>query len=65
MEIRKYSSFEEADEAEIEYWSNSSVDERINTLLYIQELMLKLFYPDIKGIEKIVTKRNLYNEEQD
>ena len=63
--IKKFSTFEEADKAEIEYWRNTSVDERINTLLCIQELMLMLYYPDIKGIENIVTKRNLYNEEQD
>jgi hypothetical protein len=48
MEImRKFCSFEKA---EIEYWRNSSIDERINTLICIQEFMLKFFYPGIKGL---------------
>lgn len=61
--IKKFSSFEEAENAEIEYWQNASVEERINTLLSIQEMMLKFFYPDEKGMEKILIKRNLYDQE--
>ena len=62
--IRKFNSFEEAEKAEIEYWQNASTEERIKTLFYIQELMLSMYYPDIKSIEKVVTKRKLYDEEQ-
>jgi hypothetical protein len=61
--IKKFSSFEEAEKAEIEFWQNASVEEKINTLLSIQEMMLKLFYPDEKGMEKIITKRNLYDQD--
>lgn len=63
--VKKFSSFDEAEKAEIEYWRNASVDERINTLIYIQEFMLQFFYPNVKGIEKVVTKRKLHDEEQD
>ena len=62
--IQKYYSFEEAENTEIEYWRNASVEERIKSLLSLQELMLDFFYPDVKGIEKIVRKRKLYDEEQ-
>ncbi len=62
--IQKYNSFEEAENAEIEYWRNASVEERIKALLSLQELMLDFFYPNVKGIEKIVRKRKLYDEEQ-
>jgi hypothetical protein len=63
--IHKYNSFDQAEKAEIEYWQNASVEERIKTLLSLQELMLNFFYPEVKGIEKIVRKRNLYDKEQD
>ncbi len=62
--IRKFSSFEEAEKAEIEYWQNASVEERINSLLYTQEMMLQFFYPNEKGMEKILTKRKLNDQEQ-
>ncbi len=61
--IKIYKSFEEADKAEIEFWRNASYEERIETLLAIQEMMLKLYYPEVKSIEKVVTKRNLHDEE--
>jgi hypothetical protein len=63
--IKKFNSFEEAEKEEIEYWRNASIEERIDTLLHLQELMLHFFYPDAKGIEKVVTKRKLYNNEED
>ncbi|MEO8398266.1 MAG: hypothetical protein ABI550_00480 [Ignavibacteriaceae bacterium] len=57
--IKKFSSFEEAEKAEIEYWRNASPDKRINTLLQLQELMLQLYYPDVKGIKKVVKIKKL------
>lgn len=63
--VKKYSSFEEADKAEIEYWRNASYEEKIDTLLHIQELMLQFFYPEVKGIEKVVKIRKLNDKEQD
>jgi hypothetical protein len=57
--IRKFKSFEEANKAEIEYWRNAAYEEKIETFLSIQEAMLYFFYPDLKGIEKIVTKKKL------
>ncbi len=63
--IKIYKSFEEADKAEIEFWRNASYEERIETLLAIQEMMLKLYYPDVKSIEKVVTKRNLHDHDEE
>jgi hypothetical protein len=61
--IKKYKSFEEAERAEVEYWCNASFEDRINALLSIQEMMLELFYPEIKSIEKIMTRKSLRDEE--
>ncbi len=61
--IKKFSSVEEAEKAEIEYWQNACVEEKINTLLSIQEMMLKFFCPDAKGMEKVISKRSLYDQE--
>lgn len=63
--IKIYKSFEEADKAEIEFWRNASYEERIETLLAIQEMMLKLYYPEVKSIEKVVTKRNLHDHDEE
>lgn len=62
--IKKFNSFEEAEKAEIEYWRNASYEEKIETFLSIQEAMLSFFYPDLKGIEKVVTKRKLSDKEE-
>jgi len=60
--IKTYKGFEEAEAAEKEFWQNASYEKRIETMLYIQELMLQLFYPDVKRIEKVVSFRK-YGEE--
>jgi hypothetical protein len=62
--IKIFKNFEEAEKAEIEYWQNASEEERINSLLYTQEMMLQFFYPNEKRMEKILTKRKLYDQEQ-
>ncbi len=61
--IKIFKSFEEADKAEIVYWQNATLEERINSLLFTQEMMRQFFYREAKGIEKVVTKRNLYDDE--
>jgi len=60
--IKKYKSFEEAEKAEIEFWRNASYEERINTMLYVQELMLELYYPGVKRIERVVSFRKFGEE---
>ena len=52
--IKIYKSFQEAEAAEKEYWQNASYEKRIETMLYLQQLMLELFYPDVKEMEKII-----------
>jgi hypothetical protein len=60
--IKIYKSFQEAEAAEKEYWQNASYEKRIETMLYLQQLMLELFYPDVKEMEKIIGFRK-YGEE--
>ena len=60
--IKKYKNFEEANAAEKEYWQNASYEERINTMLHVQQLMLELFYPDVKKMEKVMSIRKLHEE---
>ena len=60
--VRKFNSFEEAEAYEREYWRNASYEERINAMLYLQQLMLELFYPDVKKMEKVISFRK-YSEE--
>ena len=46
--VKKFKSFKEAEANEKKYWRNASYEERINTMLYLQQLMLEQFYPDVK-----------------
>jgi hypothetical protein len=55
--VKKFKSFKEAEEAEKEYWQNASYEKRIETMLHIQQQMLELFYPDVKGMEKVISFR--------
>jgi len=60
--IKKFNSFKEAEAAEREYWQNASYEKRVETLLYLQQLMLELFYPDVKKMEKIISIGKLHEE---
>ena len=55
--IKKFKNFEEAEAADKEYWRNATYEERVNAMLYLQQLMLELFYPDVKRMEKVVSFR--------
>ena len=63
--VKKFKSFEEADAADREYWQNASYEERINTMLYLQQLMLELFYPEVKRMEKVISLRKYGEEPED
>lgn len=52
--VRKFSSFDEADKAEIEYWRNLSGEEKLRALDEIQLMHLKALYPRGKKFEKVV-----------
>jgi hypothetical protein len=62
--VKKFTSFKEAEEAEMEYWQNASHEERVRVFLTLQENRLKLFYPDFKGMEKVVSKRNKHEDDE-
>jgi hypothetical protein len=60
MVIKKYASFQEAEDADDLYWANTSIEERLNELNSLRRMVLSNdngFYPE--AIEKIVTRKNL------
>lgn len=59
---RKFNSFVEEEKAEIEYWKNASPTEKFETLQAIRFLMIKQFYPEVKGIKKVINIRKLGEE---
>ncbi|HSD64888.1 MAG TPA: hypothetical protein VLB50_13885 [Ignavibacteriaceae bacterium] len=63
--VKKYNSFEEADNAEREFWRNASVGFKFKTLEAIRYTYYNSLNHDIKGIEKVVKIRKLHEEEQD
>lgn len=60
--IRKFSSFKEAEKADIEYWRNASYEERLNTLEAIRIFSYKLLNYKFDRIEKVVKLRKLKEE---
>jgi hypothetical protein len=60
--LKIFKNFKEAEAADREYWQNASYEERIYNMLYLQQMMLELFYPDVKRMEKIISFRK-YGEE--
>lgn len=58
--VRKV-TFEEAENADDEYWVNASVEERLSELIELR----KMFFGDgNQRIEKVVSKRKRYEEDQ-
>jgi hypothetical protein len=59
--VRKFSSFKEAEEADDNYWSNTSEEERLNALIDLRNM----FSDDVEEvrIQKIVIKRSIYEED--
>ena len=60
--VKKFKNFKEAEAAEREYWQNASYEKRIETMLYLQQMILELFYPHVKRMEKVLGFRK-YGEE--
>lgn len=53
-------TFEEAENADDEYWANASAEERLEGLVELR----KMFFGDgNRRIEKVVSKRKRYKEE--
>jgi len=59
--VRKFSSFKEAEEADDNYWSNTSEEERLNALIDLRNM----FSDDVEEvrIQKVVIKRSIYEED--
>jgi len=62
--VKKYSSFEEADKADVEFWKNASVQQKLEALEAIRYTYFRLMKADIKGIDKVVKFRKLHDEEE-
>ena len=58
--VVKKVTFAEAENADDEYWANTSVDERLKELV---ELRKMVFGDAFSEIEKVVTKRSMYDED--
>jgi hypothetical protein len=62
--VRKFSSFQEAEDADDEYWSNTTAEERLNALIDLRKTFLDNSDDDIR-IQKVVIKRSIHEEEAD
>ena len=63
--VKKYTSFKEADKADVEFWRSASVQQKLEALEAIRYTYFSLMKADIKGIDKVVKFRKLHDEEQD
>jgi len=58
--VVKKVTFAEAENADDEYWANTTVEERLAELIELR----KIFFGDTdRRIKKVVTKRNRYDED--
>jgi hypothetical protein len=60
--VRKFSSFEEQEKFEKEYWKKASATEKFETVEAIRAFYIQTFYPKVTKIEKVVRKRKLVEE---
>jgi hypothetical protein len=57
--VKIFKSFKEQEEADKEYWKNISGEEKIRMVEEMRAEYIRLFHPEIKGIEKVVRIRKL------
>ena len=62
---KKFSSFEEAEKAEIEFWKNASPELKLETLEAIRYTFFSMLNPHIEGIKKVVKIRKLHDKDED
>jgi hypothetical protein len=60
--VHKFSSFEEQEKFEKEYWQKASAAEKFDTVEAIRAFYVKTLYPNFTKIEKVVRKRKLGEE---
>ncbi len=60
LTVKKY-SFKEAEEADDKYWANASTEERLRELVELR----KIFFGNVPAkMQKIVSRRNIYEQEE-
>ena len=57
--VKIFKSFKEQEEADIKYWQNISGNEKIRIVEELRKEYIRLFHPEITGIEKVVRIRKL------
>ena len=57
--IKIFHNFKEQEEADLEYWNNVSGEEKLRVVEEMRAQYIRLFYPEIKGIKKVVRIRKL------
>lgn len=62
--VRKFSSFQEAEDADDAYWASITEEERLNALIDLRKMFLD-DSDDSNRIQKVVFKRSIYEEEND
>jgi hypothetical protein len=60
--VCKFSSFEEQEKFEKEYWLKASAADKFEAVEAIRAFYIRTFYPDFTKIEKVVRKRKLGEE---
>lgn len=63
--VHKFKSFREQEKFELEFWDNASIGEKFEAVEQIRANFMSIFYPDVKGIEKVVKFRKLHDKEED
>lgn len=60
--VRKFSSFKEAEEADDNYWANTSEEERLNALIDLRSMFSDNTDEEVR-MQKVVIKRSVYEED--
>ena len=61
--VKKFSSFKDAEDADDEYWANTTDEERLNAIIDLRKVFLD--NSNELRIQKVVIKRSLHEEEFD
>lgn len=62
--VRRYSSFQEAEDADDAYWAGMTEEQRLNTLIDLRKTFLNNS-DDANRIQKVVFKRSIYEAADD
>ncbi len=61
--VHKFKSFKEQEDFERDFWRKVSIAQKFDAVETARAIYISTFHPEVKGIEKVVTKRNLHDEE--